>query len=72
MERLQGEVLEDLLSLGGEETADFLDASLLNEKRCVLKLTTAVGVVTHQEFSQVDAGVEAFSDAGVDSVCEIS
>ena len=72
MERLQGEVLEDLLPLSGEETADFLDASLLEEKRCVLKLTGMVGVVTHQEFSQVDAGVEAFSDAGVNSVWKIS
>ena len=72
VERLQSEVLENLLAFGGKETLNFLDASLLEEQSFVLKLTSVVGVVSHQEFRQVDARVEAFSDAGVNGICEKS
>lgn len=70
MERLQGEVLEDLLAFGSEETADFLHTCLLQEQSLILQLAAVVGVVTHQEFSKVDAGVETAFDVIVDGVCE--
>ena len=72
MERLQGEVLEDLLAFGSEETADFLNASLLQEEGFVLQLAAVVRVVTHEEFGEVDARVEAGFDVVVDGVWEKS
>ena len=51
MEGLKREVLEDLLTLGLEETTDFLDASLLNEELFVLKSVAVVRIIAHQELS---------------------
>ena len=72
MERLQRKVLEDLLAFGSEETADFLDTCLLQEQRLIFQLAAVVGVVTHQEFGQVDAGVETAFDVIVDGVWQKS
>ena len=61
-------MLEDLLPLSCEETSDFLYTGLLNEKGFVLKFVTVVGVIAHQELSQVNTRVETLSDTGVDLV----
>jgi len=55
---LQGEVLENLLTLCNEETSDLLHTGLLLEKVSVVELGTVLGIVSHKVLSQKDAGVE--------------
>ena len=63
-------MLENLLTFGLEETADLLNASVLLEELCVLKLGTMGWVVSHEVLSKENAGVEPMADAWVDFVCQ--
>ena len=63
-------MLENLLAFGLEETANLLDASVLLEELCVLKLGTMGWVVSHEILSKENTGVEPVTDARVDFVCQ--
>ena len=61
--RLNAEVLVYLGLLCGEETFYFLNACLLNKELLVFQLGAVIGIVSHQIFTQEDAGVETFANA---------
>ena len=59
---LEHEVFVDLWALGQEESADFLNLSVLGEELLIFCLCTVLRVVSHQELSQEDARIETLSD----------
>ena len=64
-------MLENLLALSLEETANFLDSRELLEQVSILKLGSVFGVVSHEVLGKEDAGVKATTDARVDFVCTL-
>lgn len=72
IELLQCEMLENLLTLGLEETSNFFHSRVLLEKIGILKLAPVLGVVAHQVLSQEDAGVETSANLWVDLVLALS
>lgn len=66
LEVLEAEVLVDLRLAVLEETADFLNARLVDEGLAVLALDAGVRVVAHQILREEDGGVEALLDSRID------
>ena len=66
---LQGEMFEDFRALGHKEAPDFLNARLQLEQFIVFQFGAVLRVIAHEVLTQIDAGVKAFSDAGVNRVC---
>lgn len=59
---LQHEVLIDLRTLGQEETTDLLNLGIFGEELLVFCLSSMLGVISHQEFCEENAGIETLSD----------
>jgi len=62
---LQHEVLVYLRALSQEESANLLNFGVLRKKLLVLCLSSVLRIVSHQELSQEDARIEAFSDGNI-------
>ena len=63
---LKRKVLENFSSFGHKEASDFFNARLFLKELRIFQFSAMLGVVSHEIFSQVDAGVKALSDAGID------
>ena len=70
IEFLQSKVLEDFLTLGDEETTNFLDSALLLKQFSILQLDSMLRVVSHQVLCQEDAWIEPCANASIDFICE--
>ena len=71
MVRLLGEVLINFLAAQVEEPTQFFVVRPAFEKLFVFQLRAVLRVVAHQEFSKVDAGVEALADRRVNHCCVV-
>lgn len=69
IELLEREVLENLLTLSVEETANFLSLCELLEEVSVLKLSAMLRVVAHEILGEENARVETSTDAWINFVC---